>query len=64
MSVLGERHSVSEGVATAGAVVALAADAGVEMPVCAAVADLVSGARSIDAIIADLLARPFRQETE
>lgn len=63
-AVLGERNSVAEGVATAGAVVARAQAANVELPICAAVADLVSGARSIDAIIADLLARPFRQETE
>jgi glycerol-3-phosphate dehydrogenase (NAD(P)+) len=60
---LAGRNTVAEGVATAPAVVALATKAGVDMPICAAVADLVSGARSIDAIVADLLARPLKQET-
>jgi glycerol-3-phosphate dehydrogenase (NAD(P)+) len=60
--VLGERNSVTEGVATAPAVVAMAKTAGVEMPVCAAVADLVSGARGLDAIIAALMARPLKAE--
>jgi glycerol-3-phosphate dehydrogenase len=40
----------------------MAKKAGVEMPICAAVADLVSGARGIDDVIADLLARPLRPE--
>lgn len=62
--VLGGRNSVTEGVATAPAVVAMATAAGVEMPVAAAVADLVSGARGLDSIIAALLARPLKAETE
>lgn len=61
--VLGGRHSVTEGVSTAPAVLAMAKAAGVEMPVCAAVADLVSGARGLDEIIAALLARPLKVET-
>lgn len=60
--VLGGRNSVTEGVATAPAVVAMAKAAGVEMPVCAAVADLVSGVRGLDEIIAALLARPLKTE--
>jgi glycerol-3-phosphate dehydrogenase (NAD(P)+) len=36
--------------------------AGVDMPICAAVADLVSGARGLDEIIAALLARPLKAE--
>jgi glycerol-3-phosphate dehydrogenase (NAD(P)+) len=60
--VLAERRSVAEGVATAPAVVAMAQRAGVDMPICAAVADLVSGARGLDAIIAALLARPLKAE--
>ncbi len=62
--ILAERNSVSEGVASAEAVTNLAARAGVEMPVCAAVAALVSGAKTIDDLIADLLARPFKSETK
>ncbi len=61
--ILGERRAVTEGVATAPAVVAMAKAAGVDMPICAAVADLVGGARSLDEIIADLLARPLKTET-
>ncbi|MEZ5894012.1 MAG: NAD(P)H-dependent glycerol-3-phosphate dehydrogenase [Parvularculaceae bacterium] len=60
--VLNERNSVSEGVASADAVLALAQKAGVETPICAAVADLVGGTKSIDQIIAALLARPFKSE--
>jgi glycerol-3-phosphate dehydrogenase (NAD(P)+) len=61
--ILGERRSVAEGVATAPAVVALAKKAGIETPISAAVAELVSGAKPIGAIVADLLARPFKAET-
>ncbi len=61
--ILGSRTSVAEGVATAPAVIARAAKLQVDMPICAAVAELVAGVRSIDEIIADLLARPFRAET-
>lgn len=61
--ILGERRAVTEGVATAPAVVAMAKRAGVDMPICSAVADLVSGARGLDEIIAALLARPLKQET-
>ena len=60
--ILASRESVSEGVATATAVVRLAEKAGVDMPICNAVAELVTGARSLDAIIADLLARPLKTE--
>ncbi|MEO1241319.1 MAG: NAD(P)H-dependent glycerol-3-phosphate dehydrogenase [Pseudomonadota bacterium] len=62
--VLKERNTVSEGVATAGAVTALAAKADIEMPICAAVAALVDGEKSVDQIIADLLARPIKTETK
>ena len=56
------RNSVSEGVATAGGVIALGDRAGVELPICQAVADLVSGARSLDQLIESLLARPITRE--
>lgn len=60
--VLGERNTVSEGVATADAIYALARKAGVEAPICEAVSDLVNGRKSVDRIIAALLARPFKSE--
>jgi glycerol-3-phosphate dehydrogenase (NAD(P)+) len=63
-SIMEERNTVSEGVASAAAVRALAEKAGVDMPICLAVADLVSGAKTTDQIIADLLARPFKPETK
>ena len=60
---LAARKTVVEGVATAAAVVALAHKAKVDVPICAAVADLVAGARTVDEIIADILARPLKRET-
>jgi glycerol-3-phosphate dehydrogenase (NAD(P)+) len=59
---LADRVSVAEGVASAPAVVALAEKHGVEMPICAAVAQILDGAVSVDAAILGLLARPFRPE--
>lgn len=63
-AVLSERKSVSEGVPTAAAVVALAEKAGVDMPICEAVAALVDGRKSVDRIIEELLSRPFRTEAK
>lgn len=54
--------SVAEGAATAPALVARAAAAGVEMPICAAVADLLAGSLTVPAAMARLLARPRRDE--
>jgi len=61
--VLSERNTVSEGVATAGAIHALAVKAGAEAPICEAVAALVAGKKTVDDVIAALLARPFKSET-
>ena len=58
--VLAARTGVTEGVATAPALVARAA--GVDLPVCAAVAALLSGRTSLDQAIVALLARPRRDE--
>ncbi|GJL94756.1 MAG: glycerol-3-phosphate dehydrogenase [NAD(P)+] [Hyphococcus sp.] len=63
-TILAERNSVSEGVATAEAVIALARKANIEMPICEAVADLVNERKTIDDIIAGLLARPFKSEAK
>ena len=60
--VLKERHTVAEGVATASAIAAMGRKAGVDLPVCNAVADLVGGARGLNDIVGELLARPFRRE--
>lgn len=58
--VLAARSSVTEGVATAPALVARAA--GVELPICAAVAALVAERTTLAEAIAAILARPRRDE--
>ena len=59
----GRITGVVEGVATAQAVVALAARHGVEMPISEAVAAIVEHGADIKETIAGLLARPFKTET-
>jgi len=58
--VLASRSSVTEGVATAPALVARAA--GVDLPVCRAVAALLAGETTLKLAIAEVLARPRRDE--
>lgn len=60
--VLGARRSVAEGVYTAAAVVRVAGEKGVEMPIAAAVHAIVEGRVAVDAAIDALLSRPFRAE--
>jgi len=60
--VLAERKSVAEGVFSAATVVALAAKHGIEMPICAAVDQVINHGADIDRAIAGLLSRPFRAE--
>ena len=62
VDILSSRRSVAEGVASAAAIAARAASLKVDMPICRATSALIEGRRSIDEIIAELLARPFRQE--
>jgi glycerol-3-phosphate dehydrogenase (NAD(P)+) len=61
-AVLGGRRSVAEGVYTSAAVVRVAVDKGVDMPICQAVAAIVQGRLGIDAAIEALLSRPQRAE--
>jgi glycerol-3-phosphate dehydrogenase (NAD(P)+) len=56
-------EGVVEGVATAQAVVELAARHGVDMPISGAVAAIVEHGADIGRTIAELLARPFKSET-
>ena len=58
--ILAARETVTEGVTTAPALVARAA--GVDMPICTAVATLLAGRTTLPQAIADLLARPRRDE--
>ena len=60
--ILAARQGITEGVTTAPALVARAARLGVELPICAAVAELVSGRLSVQEAVARLLARPQRNE--
>jgi glycerol-3-phosphate dehydrogenase (NAD(P)+) len=61
-AVLGSRRSVAEGVYTARAVAGIAAEKGIDMPICAAVHAIVAGKTTVDAAIAALLSRPFKAE--
>jgi glycerol-3-phosphate dehydrogenase (NAD(P)+) len=61
-AVLGNRRSVAEGVYTAAAVVRVAAEKGIDMPICRAVHAIVEGQLTIDAAIEALLSRPLRAE--
>ncbi len=60
--VLAARAGVTEGVATAPAIVARAGTAGVELPICEAVADLVGERITVQEAMARLLSRPRRAE--
>jgi glycerol-3-phosphate dehydrogenase (NAD(P)+) len=59
-SILAARRAVTEGVTTAPALVARAQD--VDMPICRAVAALLAGRTTVAEAMADLLARPLRDE--
>jgi len=61
--ILASRRAVTEGVASASAVVALAKRHGVEMPICEAVDDILAGRTGVDDAIEALLSRPFTLET-
>ena len=61
-AVLGSRRSVAEGVYTAAAVVRVAADKGIDMPIAQAVSAIVAGQLTVDAAIEALLSRPQRAE--
>ncbi|MCG7363754.1 NAD(P)-dependent glycerol-3-phosphate dehydrogenase [Roseomonas sp. ACRSG] len=61
-AILAERNSVTEGVATAPAMLARAAAVGVEMPITAAVADVLEGRMDVAGAVEQLMNRPLRQE--
>ncbi len=60
--VIGERRSVTEGVFTAAAVMRIAADQNIELPICAAVHAIVEDKLSVDDAIEGLMTRPQRAE--
>ena len=61
-SILASRRSVAEGVYTAAAVVKVAEEKGIDMPISQAVHAIVEGRQSVDAAIDALLSRPLRAE--
>ena len=60
--VLASRLTVTEGVATAGAMAEIARARGIELPIAEAVHAVLSGRMTVDAAIGGLLARPLRSE--
>jgi glycerol-3-phosphate dehydrogenase (NAD(P)+) len=62
-SILDARRSVAEGVYTAAAVVKVAAERAIDMPVAQAVHAIVSGKLGVDAAIDALLSRPLKAES-
>ena len=60
--ILAERRAVTEGVATAPAMVQLALRAGVEMPICSAVDDILAERVSVEQAMAALMSRPYKGE--
>jgi glycerol-3-phosphate dehydrogenase (NAD(P)+) len=59
---LAGKLSVAEGASTAPVLKEAAARAGVEMPISAAVADLLAGHATVGEVMARLLGRPLRAE--
>ncbi|GAB3446364.1 NAD(P)H-dependent glycerol-3-phosphate dehydrogenase [Insolitispirillum peregrinum] len=63
-AILAGRKAVTEGVFTAAAVVALAEQLGVDMPICQAVDAILNRGADVEQVVAALLSRPFRIELE
>ena len=55
-------RTLAEGVFTAPVLLEMARDRAIDMPISAAVADLLSGKMNVDAAIESLLTRPFKAE--
>jgi glycerol-3-phosphate dehydrogenase (NAD(P)+) len=60
--LMADRRTVAEGAFTAPVLRRLSEQEGVDMPIVAAVDDLLAGRASVDAVLERLLARPLRQE--
>lgn len=62
--ILGSRRSVTEGYHSAAAVVAVARENGVEMPICEAVSNVLNGKLRVEEAIEAVLSRPIRPESD
>lgn len=60
--ILAARNTVSEGAACASAVIALASRYGVDMPICAAVTDIIEKGAAVEDKLDALMRRPLRHE--
>lgn len=60
--ILAARQSVTEGIYTAAAVRKIAQTLNIDMPLCAAVDDIVNNGVAVEDAIQKILARPFRDE--
>jgi len=60
--ILATRKSVTEGVTTVAPVLALAAQYGVELPICEAVSKVLNGQMNVGAALTQLMARPLKAE--
>ena len=61
-SIMAGRNAVTEGVATAPALRALATEHGVDMPICFALADILAGRVGVDEAVTALMTRDLRPE--
>ena len=61
--IMAARNSVTEGVATAPALKDMAQNLNVDMPICTAVADILSDELGVDSAIIQLLSREHKSET-
>ena len=61
--IMASRNSVTEGVATAPALKEMAQSLNVDMPICSAMADILSGDLDVDSAIKQLLSRQHKNET-
>lgn len=62
-SLLAERKTVAEGAFTAPVLLKSATELGVEMPIVSAVCALLTSVATVDAVVAELLARPLKSES-
>ena len=62
-SLIADRKTVAEGAFTAPVLLKSATAMGVEMPIVSAVCALLSGLATVEAVVADLLARPLKSES-
>lgn len=62
--ILAKRHAVTEGVYTAAAMVQVADEKGIDVPIARAVHAIVEGRISVDDAIEDLMSRPIKPEND